>query len=270
LWLSRVREARPVYVQPLATLVTFIALPLAGLIGYGAMLWRNRRDPDHLFPWLSIAALAATGAGLLLWQTRAGPAANLLAVPGATGLGWLLLLAIYRSRSALVRILGTVIAFLIVSGVGAQLVAAKLGGSNEATPRSKAINLANQRCPTMAALRPVGMQPRGYVLTFVDLGPRLITVTHHDAVAGPYHRNDEAIVDVMESFQGTPERAHETVRRRHIDYVLICPNMSESTNYQVRAPNGFYVQLAKGRVPSWLSPITLPKNSPYRMWRVVG
>ena len=40
------------------------------------------------------------------------------------------------------------------------------------------------------------------VLTFVDLGPRLITVTHHDAIAGPYHRNAAQILDVMRAWRG--------------------------------------------------------------------
>jgi hypothetical protein len=115
----------------------------------------------------------------------------------------------------------------------------------------------------------VALQPKGYVLTFVDLSPRLITVTHHDAVAGPYHRNGEAILDVMKSFRGTPDHARSVIERRGIDYVLICPNLSESTVYAKEAPNGFYAQLAKDKVPAWLTPVPLPENSPYRMWRVV-
>jgi hypothetical protein len=106
------------------------------------------------------------------------------------------------------------------------------------------------------------------VLTFVDLGPRLITVTHHDAVAGPYHRNQRAIVDVMKSFRGTPEYARQVVARRGVDYVLICPGMSESTLYGSAAPNGFYRQLARGQVPPWLERVPLPKDSPFKMWRV--
>jgi hypothetical protein len=53
-----------------------------------------------------------------------------------------------------------------------------------------------------------------------------------------------------------------------VDYVLICPGMSESTLYASAAPNGFYRQLARGQVPAWLQPVSLPKGSPYRMWRV--
>ena len=164
------------------------------------------------------------------------------------------------------RALALAAAFILVSGLGVQnlakLIPEKSGG------KLQAVNRANSRCPTLPALRPIALQPRGYVLTFVDLGPRLITVTHHDAVAGPYHRNQQAIVDVMRSFRGTPEYAHQVVRRRGVDYVLICPGMSESTLYASAAPNGFYRQLARGQVPAWLQPVSLPKGSPYRMWRV--
>ncbi|MEA3017622.1 MAG: hypothetical protein QOI38_2344, partial [Sphingomonadales bacterium] len=59
------------------------------------------------------------------------------------------------------------------------------------------------------------------------------------------------------------------VRRYRIDYVLICPNLSESTVYAVEAPNGFYRQLTRGTVPDWLARVPLPADSPYMMWRVV-
>jgi hypothetical protein len=118
-------------------------------------------------------------------------------------------------------------------------------------------------------MHPIARVPRGYVLTHVDLGPRLIAVTHHDAVAGPYHRNGRDIAEVMKSFRSTPEYAKSVIDRRHIDYVLLCPGMSESTIYASEAPGGFYMQLMRGQVPKWLAPIALPKDSPFRMWRVV-
>jgi hypothetical protein len=266
LWLDNVREARPIYVHSWATIFGVLPLPIAGLIGYGVMLWRNRRDLDALIPWAVLAALALLAALLLLWQTRAGPAAQLLSIAGVTGLGWWLLGLLARWPAGPLRAVAIAAAFLLVSGLGAQNLA-KLIPDNR-SQRLQAVNRANARCPTLPALRPIALLPRGYVLTFVDLGPRLITVTHHDAVAGPYHRNQQAIVDVMKSFRGTPEYAHQVVRRRGVDYVLICPGMSESTLYASAAPNGFYRQLARGQVPAWLQPVSLPKGSPYRMWRV--
>ena len=268
LWLSNVREARPLYQHGWRTVVGISTLPLFGLVGYGLMLWRNRGDMARFVPWAATAAPALLAALLLLWQSRAGPAAQLLSVPGATALAWLLIGGARSSRLMLVRVLGTVLAFLLISGLlvqqAVELVPQPKGGN-----RSPAVSRANGSCPTLAALRPIAIQPKGYVLTHVDLGPRLIAVTHHDAVAGPYHRNDEDIVDTMRAFRGSAEDARRTVQRRGIDYVLICPNLSETTIYASQAKNGFYVQLARGQVPAWLEPVPLPEKSPYRMWRVV-
>jgi hypothetical protein len=266
LWLSNVREARPIYMHGWRTATSILALPAFGLIGYALMLWRSRRDMAGFTPWAAAAAPALLAVLLLLWQSRAGPAAQLLAVPGASALAWVLIGAFRASRLMLVRVFGTVAAFLLISGLliqqAVELVPQAKGKGNPAVGR------ANGSCPTLAALRPIALQPKGYVLTHVDLGPRLITVTHHDAVAGPYHRNHRDIVETMRAFRGTADEARRTVEKRGIDYVLICPNISESTIYATQAKNGFYIQLTRGQVPAWLEPVTLPAKSPYRMWRV--
>lgn len=267
MWLSHVREARPIYTHSWQTIVNGLALPVAGLIGYGVTIWRLRRDEAALTPWAAIALPALIAVSLLFWQTRATPAAQLLAIPGAAALAWTVVGRAWSIPNLALRAAAVLVAFLLISGIAPQWVVGAFPES--ASARAKAVSAANAKCPTLAALRPIALQPKGYVLTHVDLGPRLITVTHHDAVAGPYHRNGDAILDVMHAFRGSADNAHAIVARRGIDYVLICPNLSESTIYRSRAPQGFYVQLSRGQVPDWLEPIELPKNSPYRMWRVV-
>jgi hypothetical protein len=266
LWLSNVREARPIYTHGWRTATGILSLPVAGLLGYALMLWRSRGDVARLIPWAAAAAPALLAVLLLLWQSRAGPAAQLLAVPGATALAWALITAVRASRIMLVRVAGTVLAFLLISGLLLQHAIELIPQPKGRT--SPAVGRANGTCPTMAALRPIALQPKGYVLTHVDLGPRLIAVTHHDAVAGPYHRNHRDIVETMRAFRGTAQEARRTVEARGIDYVLICPNLSETTIYATQAKNGFYVQLVRGQVPAWLEPVALPAKSPYRMWRV--
>lgn len=263
LWLGNVREARPLYMHGYSTAISVAALPVAGLIGYAFMLWRHRGEGPKLVAWAATAAPALLAALLLLWQSRAGPAAQLLAVPGATALVWLTA----TSRFMAVRVIGTVALFLIASGLLPQHVLTYF--PPKPRPGMKVVNKANNLCPTLWALKPVAQVPKGQVLTFVDLGPRLITLTHHDAVAGPYHRNGRDIIDVMRAFRGTSEAARSTVERRGIDYVLICPGYSESTVYASQAKDGFYMQLVRGRVPDWLQPVPLPAKSPYKMWRVV-
>lgn len=266
LWLSNVREARPISKHSWQIIAGVTPLPIAGLIGYLLMLWRLRRDEAALTPWAVIGAMALVAASLLLWQARAGPAAQVLAIPGATALVWFLIERLQGVRSTLVRGAAVVAAFALVSGLVAQNVAGRI--TAPPNKRVKTVNRATGTCPTLAALRPIARQPKGYVLTFVDLNPRLIAVTHHDGIAGPYHRNQAAIIELFKTWHGSAENARRTVARRGIDYVLICPEFSESTLYSSKSPNGFYTQVAKGKVPDWLEPITLPKNSPYKMWRV--
>ena len=117
---------------------------------------------------------------------------------------------------------------------------------------------------------PINRQPKGTVFSFIDLGPRLIVATHHNAIGGPYHRNDRAIADVMKAFRGDETQAHRIVAEYRSDYVLICPDMSTATIFMSEAPGGFYGQLVRGKVPPWLQPVELPKDSPFIMWKVVG
>ena len=93
-------------------------------------------------------------------------------------------------------------------------------------------------------------------------------MTHHSSVAGPYHRNGEQIGDVMKAFRGSEPQARAIIAKYRSDYLLVCPNMSTATIFRAEAPKGFYTRSVKGQVPSWLTPVALPKNSPFRMWRV--
>ena len=133
----------------------------------------------------------------------------------------------------------------------------------------KIVNKANNLCPTLAALKPVAQVPRGQVLTFVDLGPRLIAVTHHDAVAGPYHRNGRDIIDVMRTFRGTAEAARATVMRRGIDYVLICPG--SRIDHLFQSGQAGLLTCSGARQGARLAPAGARSSQvAYRMWRVVG
>ena len=139
------------------------------------------------------------------------------------------------------------------------------------TSYGASIGRANTLCASLWGLHPVALEPKGLVFTFVDLAPRLITVTHHDAIAGPYHRNWRQIVDVMNAFRGSEAQARQIiVDKYHSNYVLSCPNSSTTTIFMSETPKGFYGQLTSGKVPTWLKPVPLPKDLPYQMWKVVG
>ena len=268
LWLTYVREARPIYRHGWRSATQTLALPVAGLIGWGVLLWWKRREPELLRRILPIATAALAAILLLAWQTRTGPAAQMLALPGAAALIWLLVPKARASRSSLVRVFGVVGVALIGLGVAVPLVLEQIP-EKKTTKRDQAINRANRLCNSMGGFRAIARQPKGTIFTFVDTGPRLITVTHHNAITGPYHRNGEQIGDIMKAFRGSEAQARAIIVDKYrSDYVMVCPNSSTTTIFLSAAPYGFFAQLEKGIAPSWLSPVELPKSSPFRLWKV--
>ena len=137
-----------------------------------------------------------------------------------------------------------------------------------ASDRAMTVRRANARCATMAAMRPLNRLPPTTLFTHNDLGPRLIVLTHHKAISGPYHRNEEAILAVHRAFRGTPEQFRAIAKRHGATHLLACPNMAETTVYRARAPGGFYDQLATGTRFDWLHPVPLPDGSPLRLYRI--
>ena len=266
LWLANISEAKPLYKQNLPTILS-VSVLVIGLFGSFWALWRERMN-ERGAAWASVALLSLLSALMLLWQTRAAASALMFAVPGATALGWALIPRLRAHHNVLVRVFGTTAAFMLVSGLWAQLVIGQIPNPKVATPRMKLVTKANSTCPTIPALRPIALIPKATIMTFVDLGPRLITMTHHNAIAGPYHRNGAVILDIHKVFRGEPNEARTIMKRHGASMLLICPNMSESTIYATQNPKGFYAQLAKGQVPDWLEPVALPARSPYKLWRV--
>jgi len=270
LWLDHVREARPFYRHAWRIAATAMALPVTALVGWALLIWRAWKmgsdGRDLLYRTLAVALPSVAALALLFWQMRAAPAAQMMALPAATAL---IVLFVGRWMDSPKLWLHAAAVVLVLIGVGAAVPLAfqLFPPKKEGGIRAK-VAQANSRCPSLAALAPIERQPKGMIFTFIDLGPRLIVATHHDVVGGPYHRNDQAIADVMKAFRGDEAQAHRIIREYRSDYLLICPNMSTATIFMSETPKGFYGQLMKGKVPAWLQPVELPNDSPFQLWKV--
>ena len=269
LWLSHVREARPFYRHSWKIGTVALALPVTALFGWALLLWRAWRQeaqPD-LFARTAAVALPAVGAfALLFWQMRAAPAAQMMALPAATALVVLIAAPWFQSPKLWKHALAVAVTLL---GLGALIpIGTQFAPAGKPSAAATRVAHANNRCPTLVAMGPVQRQPKGIVFSFIDLGPRIIVTTHHDAIGGPYHRNDRAIADVMLAFRGDDANARRTITEYGGDYVLVCPDMSTATIFMAEAKNGFYARLAKGQAPDWLIPIDLGPKSPLKMWKV--
>jgi hypothetical protein len=283
LWLANIREAKPITAQARNIAVPLLAIPVIGILSAFAGCWSARRDTDRLWAWVAVTLMTLAAFGLLFWQLRAGPAAQLLAIPAAAWAAGAALRAIFGGRR-FVRIGGLLVAVLVVAVLFAYplypqingLIGQAMGGPGGALvkpavkARREAIRKANGRCRALPALEVLNQLPPATIFTMVDLGPRLIATTHHSAIAGPYHRNAWAILDIHHAFDGQPEDFRPIAVRHHARYLLFCPDFPEGTVYSSRSPAGFYAQLMRKRVPDWLVPVAINTRVilPYTLYRI--
>jgi len=287
LWLSHVREAKPITAQSLQSAISMLALPVGGALAALAGCIAVRRDGERLWAWGTVALMTLFALGLMFWQIRAGPAAQLLAIPAVAWAGWAGLGRIVTGRRA-ARAAGLAGVAVLLALFNADAVQSEIqrwktalvGGApvnaqqqaqaDARKARLERIRRANARCRTLPALETLNQLPPATIFTLVDLGPRLIATTHHSAIAGPYHRNGTAILDIHHAFDGTPETFRAIARRHGARYLLICPDFPEGTIYRARSPQGFYSLAEKGKVPGWLHEVELrtPAAMPYRLYRI--
>ncbi len=129
---------------------------------------------------------------------------------------------------------------------------------------------SNARCRAQPALAALDELPPATIFTMVDLGPRLIAMTHHSAIAGPYHRNSKAILDIHHAMDGTPDMFRSIAAAHGATYLLVCPGFPEGSIYQQRSPKGFYARLMRGEKFSFLAPVKLsfPAPLPFTLYRI--
>ena len=284
LWLSHIREAKPITSQSLSAAIPMLALPIGGLLAAVMGCISARRDRERLWAWASVLLMVAFALILMLFQVRSGPAAQLIAIPAVAwaaygALEWLVR-GSWAERIAALAAIGVVALSFNGGWIYPQLQAiGVVAKPAPATPASKAraawlkrINTANGRCRTQPALAALNQLPPATIMTLVDLGPRLIAVTHHSAIAGPYHRNGKAILDLHHAYDGDEAAFLDTARRHGARYFLLCPDFPEGTIYRARSKGGMYDRIEKGQIPRWLTPVELKSGFtlPYKVYRIEG
>jgi hypothetical protein len=283
LWLSHIREAKPVTDQSLAAALPMLALPVGGTISAIIASFVVRNDSERLWAWGTVALMTLFAMALMVWQIRSGPAAQLLAIPAVAWATYSIAEKVVLGRWW-VRADGLAAAAAIWLLFNPSLIYPQLqrmglapstsdsvsAAAARRAERMSRIKRANARCRTTPALAALNELPPSTIFTVVDLGPRLIATTHHSAIAGPYHRNGSAILDVHHAFGGSAEQFRAIAMAHGARYFLLCPDFPEGTIYRARNPNGFYSRAEKGLVPLWLHPVALSgaDSLPYKLYSI--
>jgi hypothetical protein len=251
-WYQNVVEGLPFYDQTFVGAVSMLAFPIVGLVGTVIGWWRAG-TPEARRRWLLVLLIAAAAFLIGAMVRRAAGLSHVLAIPGALLLVQLLRPRVEAIASSGLRILAMAAMIFALSPLMPVFAA------GEVSPDPGAKELApEQGCGVDCGLAALDRLPAGVMFNQVDIGPRLIAATHHDAYVGGYHRMEKPLHNVIQAFIGTPDQARSIICAGRFDYVLLAAGSGESALYRAAAPNGFASRLIAGRTPAWLTRLPLP------------
>jgi hypothetical protein len=261
LWYLNVQEGVPLWRAGAATILSWGLFPWIGLAGAVATI---ARPATRQAGTLAYCALLTAAILIALLVTRAGAFANLLAIPGATGL----ILLTFR-KTELWPIAGRIVARAaamimlspLIGSVAPALIAHDRGEPARTEHRTPG-------CGLIDAVAPLDRFTATTILAPLELGPVLVAGTHHRVVTGPYHRDAAALEDVLRFFTQADARA--IAARRHAGLLAFCPGPGEMKAMAKFAPNGLAARLLDGAAPDWLQPLPAPGTSGLKLYRIVN
>jgi hypothetical protein len=261
-WYVRVMEGLPVWDQALGITATSFALPLLAIGAAIMMVGRSTGQARDHWAVMLFMLVGATITAMLV--QRASGVANLLALPAAAVV---VLRAVKWARSfdnPLLRVAATVAAaMLAVPGLIVDRVIFLTTDQQIETAVRKAVMCTdNQEISLLTSLPPSNL------MAPLDTSPSILLETPHKVVASGHHRNAAAMRDVIETFIGTADQAHAILKRRNIDYLVVCPGVAETLLYQEVSPQGFWSQLNEKNIPKWLTPVIIKGADAIKVWRV--
>jgi len=125
-------------------------------------------------------------------------------------------------------------------------------------------------CAKPAAVHDLADLPSGLVAAHIDIGAYIAALTHHRALAAPYHRIANAIIANNEIFAAhDPAAAAAILQRENVDYIVICRGLDGPSASSQVWKGSLRTALVKGDPPKYLTPVPLSNpDSLFRVWKV--
>ncbi len=268
--LARISEARSIASYIVSEPETAIAFGLYPFIGIAcAFLMLRRADAETRFGWSLLFGLLATTTWLMFLQLRAATGPNALAAIAAAAVAVMLLPRARAIPAMLPRIGATALVLVGLTSafpMFAALAVKRMGGSESEAAAVEAL----APCNAAATLAPLSSIPKGVIADVFDMGPAILVHTPHSVIAGPYHRNAASIADAVRLWRSDDEEAQRIARRYRATYVLGCVSAHDLKAAKKEAPQGLWARIEAGETPYWLEPMSMPKGSPLRLYRIKG
>lgn len=101
--------------------------------------------------------------------------------------------------------------------------------------------------------------PRGLVMSDINSGPAIVAHTSHDVVGGPYHRNERAILDMVDFFETDETTARQIAEQRGPAYVAFCEPV-EGVEHGFEDHPALAVRIQLGNEPAWMERLSSPAD----------
>jgi hypothetical protein len=216
--------------------------------------------------WLLLAAVLAVSTVVAAVQVRG---LGYVGAAGAPALAWALAELLKRTDglARALRVPARAGVLLGLSGFGPLFVSLALFPAEN--PKADQANHAKRMdCQTQTAFQAFAALPPGLAITLIDQGVMTLYRTPHSVLTGPYHRNTAALEDALQFWRAPAAVGRGIAAQRKARYVMVCLANPEAKDTLKDAPSGLLAQLAKGDVPTWLTPVPMP-GSPLKVYRVI-
>jgi hypothetical protein len=261
LWYAGVDEGLPVWRIDPGMAAAGLAQPLVGLAAGLFAMWKC--PPERRSGWLAFCYLMAAMILASVFVIREATTASVMSLAGTA---FLCDYALRRSRNV------SLMPLRVAATTGSVLIMAPAYAAPAlvmpADPRLITAMQSSDDCVIRSQLEKLNELPASNLALPLDITPAVLASTHHRALAAGYHRNDAGIHDVILTFAGRLQTSQAILARRHIDYVVFCPNTPEAIRWAYHGPGGLASMLNAGEAPEWLTPVTIPGLHGLRVWRV--
>src|SRR4051794_442426 len=261
IWLDHAREMQPLFREmgnsPLATvgIATFPALAAIAAI-FMLRERTSRRDFGFLTATASFMAATLTTVAAIKGYSYA----TWLAIPLVAAFA-VRLFALLR----LTRLLPRAAVGLLFTPALVSVSAVSLA---DAASFGRAEDNASERggCRDTASYADLAYLPPGLVAGAIELGPFLLALTPHTALAAPYHRNGAGVAAGHAILAAPPDDARNLVAERHVTYVVVCGQTGPRGLNPAQRAASLWEKLQAGEPPAWLQ--RLDAAGPIAIYRV--
>lgn len=140
-------------------------------------------------------------------------------------------------------------------------------GQAEATKQQARDDAKGLACESALSVADLSYLPVSNLLAPFDMGPMILAQTGHNVLASSHHRNAQAMHDHILIFRSQPQTARALMKKRGIDFLVLCPGEEELAFYAKKDPEGLWGNVSRGKVPDWLEPFPDTRKG-IKVWRI--